>query len=117
MQKLKSLKFIAFVLCSSLVWTACGSDNEDDKNPTPDPTPEVSFKNTVKPIIDAGCATSGCHVAGTGRVDFTTYEGVKSAAAGVKTKINNGSMPKTGSITDAQKTSIITWVDEGAKNN
>ena len=117
MKKMKFLGFFTLVFCSSLVWTGCGSDDDDDINTTPDPTPEVSFKSTVKPIIDTSCAISGCHVAGTGRVDFTVLANIQAQASTMKVKLNNGSMPKTGTITSTQKTNIVNWIDQGAKDN
>ena len=117
MKKIKLFSFFTLLLCSSLLWTGCGSDDDDDTNTTPNPTPEVSFKNTVKTIIDTNCAISGCHVAGTGRVDFSVLANIQGEASTIKIKINNGSMPKNGTLSSSEKTNIINWIDQGAKDN
>jgi hypothetical protein len=77
----------------------------------------VSYESSIKTIIDTNCATTGCHVAGTGRADFSTFNTVKSNAAGIKSRTQSGNMPKTGSITQEQKDLIACWVDDGVQNN
>lgn len=77
----------------------------------------ISYASSVKSIIDSNCATSGCHVSGTGRQNFTIFATVQSNAASIKTRTQNGSMPQTGSITADQKALIACWVDDGAPNN
>jgi len=77
----------------------------------------VSFESSIKTIIDTNCATTGCHVANTGRVDLTAFAAIKSNAAGIKSRTQSGNMPKTGSITQEQKDLIACWVDDGAQNN
>jgi hypothetical protein len=46
-----------------------------------------------------------------------TYNQIFTARIAIKTAVANGTMPKTGSLTTAQKNSIICWVDAGAPNN
>jgi hypothetical protein len=77
----------------------------------------VSYESSIKAIIDTNCATTGCHVAGTGRADLTAFAATKSNAAGIKSRTQSGNMPKTGSITQEQKDLIACWVDDGAQNN
>jgi hypothetical protein len=35
----------------------------------------------------------------------------------IKPAVANGTMPKTGTLTTAQKNSIICWINNGAPNN
>jgi hypothetical protein len=77
----------------------------------------VSFNATVQNIMTTKCAISGCHVSGTGRSDLSILSNVQSNAAGIKSRTQSGSMPKTGSITQEQKDLIACWVDDGALNN
>ncbi|MEJ0106233.1 MAG: hypothetical protein WDO19_28400 [Bacteroidota bacterium] len=35
----------------------------------------------------------------------------------IRAAVASGEMPKTGSITTAQKNSILCWIDAGASNN
>lgn len=69
--------FAAFIL--GILATGCYYDNEEELYPDSfNCKPgEVSYDLNIKLIIDANCAISGCHVAGTGRKDLSMYEGVK----------------------------------------
>jgi hypothetical protein len=84
-------------------------------------TTTVTYSNTIHPIILNYCAISGCHTAGgTGNGDFDTY-------AGVKTKVDNGSlirrttllmnMPLAAPLNTCQMSQIEKWVQLGAPNN
>lgn len=78
------------------------------------------FAATVNPIIQTTCATDAtCH--GTGSANgpgvLKTYTDIFNARVAIKTSVANGTMPKTGSLTTAQKNSIICWVDAGGPNN
>ena len=78
------------------------------------------FAATVNPIIQTTCATDAtCH--GTGSANgpgvLKTYTDIFNARVAIKTAVANGTMPKTGTLTTAQKNSIICWVDAGGPNN
>ena len=77
----------------------------------------VSWLTQIKPIVDVSCAKSGCHVAGTGRVDFTKFDNVKTNALLIKTKVGNKSMPFDGTLPADQIQLITCWVDDGALEN
>ena len=80
--------------------------------------PTISFANQVKSIIDLNCAISGCHVAGTGRQNFTTLTTIQANAGGIKARTASGNMPRGGgSLTTEEKKLIADWVDQGAQNN
>jgi len=79
-----------------------------------------SYATDVSPIIQSYCATnSGCHASGSnnGPGALTTYAQVYSARSDIRTAVANGSMPQSGSLTDAQKNAIICWIDSGASDN
>jgi hypothetical protein len=79
-----------------------------------------AFAANVNPIIQSSCATDAtCHGAGSvnGPGPLLTYTQIFNARLTVKTAVANGTMPKTGTLTTAQKNSIICWVDAGAPNN
>lgn len=112
---------IYFILLS-LILTSCYNDNEQDiyGEVTCDTT-DVTFSNSIQPIIDSSCATTGCHVSGgTGSGDFTSFNGIQS-------KINNGSfenrvlvqkdMPPGTPLSDCDLELIQAWLDAGALNN
>ena len=79
-----------------------------------------AFAANVNPIIQNSCATDAtCHGAGSvnGPGPLLNYTQIFNARVAIKTSVGNGTMPKTGTLTTAQKNSIICWVDGGAPNN
>lgn len=77
----------------------------------------ISFKSDVEPIINASCATTDCHRSGTGLSNFTNFSTVQDRASSIKSQVVSKSMPKDGSLTDAEIEAIVCWVDDGALNN
>jgi hypothetical protein len=83
-------------------------------------TTGTSFENNIKAILETNCAIAGCHVAGTGRPNFTQFAEVKSWAATIKTRTSDKSMPPAGSgksLTADEIAAIACWVDDGALQN
>jgi len=79
-----------------------------------------AFAANVNPIIQRSCATDAtCHGNGSanGPGPLLTYNQIFNARVTIKTAVGNGTMPKTGAITTAEKNSIICWVDAGGPNN
>ena len=79
-----------------------------------------AFAANVNPIIQSTCATDAtCHGAGSanGPGPLLTYAQISGAAPLIKPAVANGTMPKIGTLTTAQKNSIICWVNSGAPNN
>ena len=78
------------------------------------------FGANVSGIISTSCATnSSCHGAGSanGPGPLLTYAQISGASSNIKVVVGNGTMPKTGTITTAEKNTIICWVNAGALNN
>ena len=79
-----------------------------------------AFAANVNPVIQSTCATDAtCHGAGSanGPGPLLSYTQIFNARVAIKAAVGNGTMPKTGTLTAAQKSSIICWVDSGAPNN
>ena len=79
-----------------------------------------AFAANVNPIIQSTCATDAtCHGAGSanGPGPLLTHLQISNARVAIKTAVASGTMPKNGTLTTAQKNSIICWVDAGAPNN
>lgn len=79
-----------------------------------------SFAANVSPIIQTSCAIDAtCHGAGSanGPGPLLNYTQISSAAVTIKNAVASGTMPKTGTLTTAQKNTIICWVNNGALNN
>jgi len=85
--------------------------------PVPRANTGVSWSTQIKPIVDTSCAKSGCHVAGTGRIDLTKFSVVKSNALQIKTRVGNKSMPFDGTLPADEIQLITCWVDDGALEN
>lgn len=79
----------------------------------------VNFTNDVSPIFQSVCAQSGCHASGStnGPGALTSYSQISSAKANIRAVILSGSMPKNSALSNAQRNSIICWIDAGALNN
>ncbi|AYB33874.1 hypothetical protein [Chryseolinea soli] len=75
----------------------------------------TSWANDIKPIIETKCSVSGCHD-GT-RPDLRVFANAKANAKNMKLKTQDRSMPKEGSLTDAEIQLIACWVDDGALAN
>jgi hypothetical protein len=78
-----------------------------------------SFAADVNPIIQSTCNVVSCHAAGSinGPGPLTNYTQVSGASAAIRQAVSTGAMPQGGTLTTAQKNSIICWVDNGAPNN
>src|SRR4029078_1436014 len=79
-----------------------------------------AFAANVNPIIQSTCATDAtCHGAGSanGPGPLLTYTQISGAAVLIKPAVASGNMPKTGTLTNAQKNSIICWINSGSPNN
>ena len=87
---------------------------EDGEAPAP------SFANDVLPIMQARCATAGCHVSG-GNAPFVIegFGDVQPRAAAIRARVAGRTMPPAGAptLTDAQIQTIVAWVDGGAQDN
>jgi hypothetical protein len=96
-------------------------------------TDTVYFQNKVLPLLNSGCAMSGCHDAVSHKegVNLTSYAKIMSTGgvragnpAGsdlykVLNKSGNDRMPQppAAGFTQAQKDIIYKWILQGAKNN
>lgn len=106
-------------------WILQGAENlECDPSLEGCDTEEVSFAETVMPIIDLTCA--GCHSGNvpSGGIDLTTYDGVKEVAengnlvGAISWDSNFSNMPQGGDqLSDCIIDQIKSWVDAGALNN
>jgi hypothetical protein len=102
-------------------------------SPAPDPGPgtgsgtytlncngaAIQFAANVAPIIQSSCAQPACHNAGSsnGPGALTNYAQIFAARVQVRAAVLSGSMPLNGSLSSAQRNSIICWIDAGAPNN
>src|SRR6478735_6446602 len=81
-----SWSFLSVTVVSLALNTACGSKTEE-KEDTAAATSEYTYAADTKAIIDANCATSGCHAAGSAYRHFTTLAEIKPYASTMITRI------------------------------
>lgn len=122
-----NLWVIAWLLIGVVVILSegCYYDNAEDLYPTDtvfvqDTGGIISWNNRVKPIIDNNCATAGCHAANNSvRQPLTTHAEVKNAIENwsLQSRVESGSMPPAGSLSEADKAALLDWIDEGYPNN
>ena len=78
------------------------------------------FVADVQPILTTVCSiNSNCHAAGSSNSGgaFTNFNEVNAKKSNIRAAILNGTMPQSGTITQAQINAFICWIDSGAPNN
>ncbi len=78
------------------------------------------FAADVQPILTTVCSiNSNCHAAGSTNSGgpLTNYTEVNAKKSNIKAAILAGTMPQTGSISQAQVNAFICWIESGAPNN
>src|ERR1700754_3649295 len=107
-------KLAVLVMGCLFLLNSCYYDKEDQLYPGGNTCNAVSssFANVVKPIIETKCAITDCHAAGSanGPGPLTSYALIQNAAIEIKSAVASGFMPKTGSLTAAERQAIICWV-------
>ncbi len=109
-----------FTFCI-IVAASCSKDTPDNGNTSLDcsTVTNKAFAADVNPIIQARCNVPGCHATGStnGPGQLTNYNDVFNARSTVRSAVASGRMPQGGSLSTAQKNSILCWIDGGAPNN
>ncbi len=112
--------YFGVLCCIILLLNACSKDG--GSTPATDPCAGLSFRfsTDVQQIINTSCAiNSACHAAGSSNSGgpLTDYNLIVAKKSNIKFQIENGLMPKTGTLTVDQKNKIICWINSGAPNN
>ncbi len=117
----KAFSAIVLIISITAFTVSCSKDNGGGGSTTVDcnAVTNKAFAADVSPIIQSSCAISGCHASGStnGPGQLTNYTEVFSARSSIRSSVSSGRMPQTGSLSTAQKNSIICWIDSGAPNN
>ncbi|MCB0495816.1 MAG: hypothetical protein KDC79_06750 [Cyclobacteriaceae bacterium] len=118
------MKNTNFLIPASLIFlSSCYYDNYESLYPDANlacDTTNVTFTNLVSPIVNESCATSGCHVQGTGRVLLTDYSSIKAAIDNgtfQQRALINKDMPPSGPLGSCDIKKIEAWISNGAQNN
>jgi hypothetical protein len=117
----KALSVVFILIASILVIVSCskgnganGGGNSFDCTNTP-----KTFAADANPIIQTFCNQTACHDAGStnGVGPLTNYTQIFNARADIRSAVISGIMPQNTTLTTAQKSSIVCWIDNGAQNN
>jgi uncharacterized membrane protein len=109
--------FISFIATGM----SCSKSNDGGGGTTVDcnTVSNKAFAADVSPIIQSRCAITGCHDAASTNSGgpLTGYSQIFNKRSNIRSEVSSGRMPQGSSLTDAQKNSIICWIDSGAPNN
>lgn len=116
---MKNIKFIPILLivfgCVALY--SCSDDEPD--TPTPTPT-KVTYTANAAAILNASCATSGCHTSGApvgslqGYADAKNFAGFGRMMGAVNHQTGFSPMPKNGTkLSDEKIATLQSWIDDG----
>ncbi|MEX2594370.1 MAG: 2-polyprenyl-6-methoxyphenol hydroxylase [Anditalea sp.] len=118
------MKFVKYILVGLALSASlgCNSENEEDLLPEEEKCRDntATLSGAVSTIIGTNCAVPGCHVSGTGRVNFTVKENIIQNAAQIRSFTQNEIMPPPQSgrtLSEKQKDDIFCWVENGAQDN
>ncbi|WP_052324169.1 hypothetical protein [Flavihumibacter sp. ZG627] len=83
------------------------------------PTETPKFSTSISSIISSSCTASSCHGAGSlnGPGPLLTYDQIYAARTAIRQAVVSKTMPKEGSLSNAQILAISCWVQAGAPNN
>lgn len=108
----KALLFLSVSLISLI---ACKKENTVA---TVDCSTSKSFATDASPVFQSSCSYStGCHATGSSKGVFVTYQQIYNSRNTIRSAVMNGSMPEGKSLSSAELSAIVCWIDAGAANN
>ena len=113
------MKNILFISIISILIFSCSKDNGGGITTVDCSLVPKSFITDVNPIVQGFCNTAGCHSSGStnGPGPLTNYNEIFTNRVAIRSAIAAGTMPKTSTLTTAEKNSFLCWIDSGAPNN
>jgi hypothetical protein len=119
-QKMHMKKLLVFSTLLAAMLLACSKSSNNNHTAIDCSGAAKSWATDVAPIIQSSCATNtDCHAAGStnGPGQLTTYLQVTTSKGAIRAAVASGAMPKDATLTAAQKSAIVCWIDAGALNN
>ena len=117
---MKKIRLILLVPASAFFILSCSKSSSNTPPPaiTCDGTVRT-FITDVNPIIQTFCNQANCHTNGStnGPGPLTNYTQIFNARSVIRGAVASGLMPQNATLTMAQKTAIVCWIDSGAPNN
>jgi hypothetical protein len=111
-------------LCSFMIIAACGDKQDPVHVFDGDGSEVVTYSSDIKPLLENNCLR--CHsvsVSGSDRngapvdINFDTYDDIYSHADIANQRIQSGTMPPTGSLSDQEKALFQQWIADGKLEN
>jgi hypothetical protein len=114
--RMKTFLLVAFGV---FVFSACSKSADIPVNATDPCGSQKSFASDVQPVIQASCATSGCHGATSqnGPGPLVTYSQIFNARSSILSAVSSGRMPPNGNLSASAKSTIICWINNGSPEN
>jgi len=111
---------IIIVACTKSSTTTNSSNNGNNVFTEDCSGAAKSFATDVSPIIQSSCATnSSCHGTGSqnGPGPLVTYSQIFTSRADIRSAVASGLMPQNSVLSNADKNTILCWIDNGASQN
>jgi hypothetical protein len=112
------LLFYLTIVVIAFALNACYYDNAEELYPDSKncDVSNIDYNLDIKPIVDSNCALSGCHISGTGRKDFSTFQGLKDVLDDGRLRqhvVINKTMPPSGPLSTCNIAKIDAWIQAG----
>lgn len=110
--------FLSIIFFAVLIYSC--SKSSSGTQATDCSNSSYSFSSNVSPLFQTYCATSsGCHASGSqnGPGPLVTYAQIYAARLSIRDAVASGLMPKGTTLSSAERSVIICWIDNGAVNN
>lgn len=118
---MKTKNYMKYVALGSVLFIiqSCYFDKAEELYPNSScNTSSVTYANDVSKIINAKCASAGCHVVGAQLPDLSDFNKVKSSVDRVKARaIIDRTMPPGAPLTPCEIDKLNKWINDGAQNN
>jgi hypothetical protein len=114
--KIRSYQVYLLTLIFMMVVIACSKNSATDTPVAATCDSNTSFSKTILPLFNSTCNTSGCHD-GPNAASLNNFQVVHDNASQIRASIATGRMPKGKALAITDKTAILCWIDNGAKNN
>jgi len=132
---LKLVRPFVFLLATGIAFYSCTSDKKEIGPCIGEIPPSVSFSKNLVPLFHANCSLPGCHSGSSPQAhlnleDSVAYSELTKPGKGY---INTGQpnfsvlysqmtstttpMPPSGLLSACQIDLVLTWIQQGAKNN
>lgn len=105
-------KYLIPLVC--VICYSCSKSNQTQESSNCNPN--ISYNQTVKPILVTNCVKSNCHDGQT-YPSLADYNVAHDGASQIRNDVATGRMPKDGTLSSYDKAAILCWIDKGAKNN